>query len=40
MENVQVCIRILSNCNLNGADVAALCFFFVFWRSYVDFDSC
>ena len=40
MENVQVCIRILSNCEWNGADVAALCFFFVFWRSYVDFDSC
>ena len=40
VENVQVCIRILSNCDWNGADVAALCFFLVFWGSYVDFELC
>ena len=30
VEQVEVCFRILSNCNWNGADVAALCFFFIF----------
>ena len=30
VQNVEVCIRILSNCMWNGVDVAALCFFLVF----------
>ena len=30
VQKVEVCFRILSNCNWNGADVAALCFFLVF----------
>ena len=39
VQRVEVRFRILSNWNWNGADVAALCFFPCFWRSYVDFDS-